>query len=160
MSALATAAIINGIAQLAASGVGAYLGNQRRKEAEALVEARKNELKADMAAPFVDRADSQAILRNLRQNQKEQQEALQTDAIKSGATAEAKIAAAAKANEQYANTVAQIAGIGAQHKDRLQQQITGLDNLKIQNLMDTSDIDNMLSGIQKTGESILSIYAK
>ena len=72
MSALATAAIINGIAQLAASGVGAYLGNQRRKEAEALVEARKNELKADMAAPFVDRADSQAILRNLRQNQKEQ----------------------------------------------------------------------------------------
>ena len=160
MSALATAAIINGIAQLAASGVGAYLGNQRRKEAEALVEARKNELKADMAAPFVDRADSQAILRNLRQNQKEQQEALQTDAIKSGAPAEAKIAAAAKANEQYANTVAQIAGIGAQHKDRLQQQITGLDNLKIQNLMDTSDIDNMLSGIQKTGESILSIYAK
>lgn len=160
MSALATAAIINGIAQLAASGVGAYLGNQRRKEAEALVEARKNELKADMAAPFVDRADSQAILRNLRQNQKEQQEALQTDAIKSGATAEAKIAAAAKANEQYANTVAQIAGVGAQHKDRLQQQIAGLDNLKIQNLMDTSDIDNMLSGIQKTGESILSIYAK
>ena len=160
MSALATAAIINGIAQLAASGVGAYLGNQRRKEAEALVEARKNELKTDMAAPFVDRADSQAILRNLRQNQKEQQEALQTDAIKSGATAEAKIAAAAKANEQYADTVAQIAGIGAQHKDRLQQQITGLDNLKIQNLMYTSDIDNMLSGIQKTGESILSIYAK
>lgn len=156
---LTIAGIANAVVQLGASGVGALIGNNRRKQAEKLMEARKQELQGEMAAPFVDRADSQAILRNLRENQKEQLEGLETDAIKSGATSEAKVAAAAKANEQYANTVSQLAGVGQQHKDRLQQQINSFDTLKVQNLMDHSGIDNILQGLQQAGNSILQVYA-
>lgn len=159
MDPLTIAGIANAVVQLGASGIGALIGNNRRKQAENILENRKRELQTEIATPFVDRADSQAIIRELRENQKQQQDALQTDAIKSGATSEAKVAAAAKANEQYANTVAKIAGVGSQHKDSLQQQISGLDNLKIKNLMDTKDIDNTLQGLQEAGSSLLKLFA-
>lgn len=165
---LTIAAIINGAVQIGAAGVGSWIGNRRRTEAEQIIDDKKTELNnwrdREMSSNFLDRADSQAALRQVRQNQKEQQEALATDAVKAGATDQAKVAAAAEANKQYASTVSQLAGIGAQHKDNVQAQhlraTQGLDNLKIQNLMDNSGIDNTLQGLATTGNSILQLFAK
>ena len=99
----------------------------------------------------LDRADSRAALRRVFEHNKEAQKAANTNAVKSGMTDEAKVAQAAKLNENYADVVSQIAGAGARHKDRVQQQYMdetrNLDNLKIQNLMDTSGVDNMVQGI-------------
>lgn len=167
MDPLTIAAIINGAVQVGAAGIGSWIGNNNRKKAEELMETRKQELgdwrDKELSNDFLDRADSQAALRQVRQNQKEQQEALATDAIKSGATDQAKVAMAAKNNEQYASTVSQLAGIGAQHKDNVQDQYLrytqGMDNLKIQNLMDTSGIDQTLQGLATTGNSIMQLYA-
>ncbi len=167
MDPITIAALINGAVQVGASGIGSLIGNLNRKKAEDLMESRKQELKdlhdKEMSSDFLDRADSQSVLRQVRHNQKEQQEALGNDAIKTGATEQAKVAAAAKANEQYASTVAQLAGIGSQHKDNVQQRYLqstqGLDNLKIQNLMDTSGIDKTLQNLASTGNSIMQLYA-
>lgn len=167
MDPLTLATIINGAVQVGAAGVGSWIGNINRQKAEELMEQRKAELgnwrDKEMASDFLDRADSQSVLRQVRQNQQEQAEALNNDAIKSGATEQAKVAMAAKNNKQYASTVAQLAGIGAQHKDNVQQQYLtqsqNLDNLKIQNLMDTSGIDKTLQGLASTGNSIMQLYA-
>ena len=128
-------ALIGGIASAASCIFGAAAANRRRRQ----------------ATNYLDRAVSRAALRRVFEYNKEAQKAANTNAVKSGMTDEAKVAQAAKLNENYADAVSQIAGAGARHKDRVQQQYLdetrNLDNLKIQNLMDTSGVDNMVQGI-------------
>lgn len=148
-------ALIGGIASAASGIFGAAAANRRRRQAERELEKQKKKLTqwrdAEMGTNYLDRADSRAALRRVFEYNKEAQKAANTNAVKSGMTDEAKVAQAAKLNENYADAVSQIAGAGARHKDRVQQQyldeMRNLDNLKIQNLMDTSGVDNMVQGI-------------
>ena len=148
-------ALIGGIASAASGIFGAAAANRRRRQAERELEKQKKKLAewrdAEMGTNYLDRADSRAALRRVFEHNKEAQKAANTNAVKSGMTDEAKVAQAAKLNENYADVVSQIAGAGARHKDRVQQkymdETRNLDNLKIQNLMDTSGVDNMVQGI-------------
>lgn len=148
-------ALIGGIASAASGIFGAAAANRRRRQAERELEKQKKKLAewrdAEMGTNYLDRADSRAALRRVFEHNKEAQKAANTNAVKSGMTDEAKVAQAAKLNENYADVVSQIAGAGARHKDRVQQQYMdetrNLDYLKIQNLMDTSGVDNMVQGI-------------
>ena len=148
-------ALIGGIASAASGIFGAAAANRRRRQAERELEKQKKKLAewrdAEMGTNYLDRADSRAALRRVFEHNKDAQKAANTNAVKSGMTDEAKVAQAAKLNENYADVVSQIAGAGARHKDRVQQQYMdetrNLDNLKIQNLMDTSGVDNMVQGI-------------
>lgn len=148
-------ALIGGIASAASGIFGAAAANRRRRQAERELEKQKKKLAewrdAEMGTNYLDRADSRAALRRVFEHNKEAQKAANTNAVKSGMTDEAKVAQAAKLNENYADVVSQIAGAGARHKDWVQQQYMdetrNLDNLKIQNLMDTSGVDNMVQGI-------------
>lgn len=148
-------ALIGGIASAASGIFGAAAANRRRRQAERELEKQKKKLAewrdTEMGTNYLDRADSRAALRRVFEHNKEAQKAANTNAVKSGMTDEAKVAQAAKLNENYADVVSQIAGAGARHKDRVQQQYMdetrNLDNLKIQNLMDTSGVDNMVQGI-------------
>lgn len=148
-------AIVGAVASAASGIAGSVAANKRRRKAEQELEKQKKSLQewrdAEMGNNYLDRADSRAAMRRVFENNKEAQKAANTDAIKSGMTDEAKVAQAAKLNENYADVVSQIAAAGAQHKDRVQQQYMGekrnLDNLKIQNLMDSSGADNMVQGI-------------
>lgn len=147
--------LIGGIASAASGIFGAVAANRRRRQAERELEKQKKKLTqwrdAEMGTNYLDRADSRAALRRVFEYNKEAQKAANTDAVKSGLTDEAKVAQAARLNGNYADAVSQIAGAGARHKDRVQQQYLDetryLDNLKIQNLMDTSGVDNMVQGI-------------
>ena len=147
--------LIGGIASAASGIFGAAAANRRRRQAERELEKQKKKLTqwrdAEMGTNYLDRADSRAALRRVFEYNKEAQKAANTDAVKSGLTDEAKVAQAARLNGNYADAVSQIAGAGARHKDRVQQQYLDetryLDNLKIQNLMDTSGVDNMVQGI-------------
>ena len=148
-------ALIGGIASAASGIFGAAAANRRRRQAERELEKQKKKLAewrdAEMGTNYLDRTDSRAALRRVFEHNKEAQKAANTNAVKSGMTDEAKVAQAAKLNENYADVVSQIAGAGARHKDRVQQQYMdetrNLDYLKIQNLMDTSGVDNMVQGI-------------
>lgn len=76
---------------------------------------------------------------------------LNTDAIRSGATDEAKVAMASKLNKNIANTVGTLAGIGEQHKDSLRNQKR---NLKLGLLGHQYNVDSDTSGITATLQGI------
>lgn len=150
-----------------ASIYGAIQGNINRKKAEELYDKQFQEAKEyrdrEMAADPLQRADSQAILRRVEQNNQEYLDAMENDAIRSGATAEAKVAAAQKAQRNYADVVAELAAQGQQRKDAIdanfQQQKLQRDNMKIANLTDTSAIQNMVQGMGAAASALGSIYA-
>lgn len=150
-----------------ASIYGAIQGNINRKKAEVLYDKQFQEAKEyrdrEMAADPLQRADSQAILRRVEQNNQEYLDAMENDAIRSGATAEAKVAAAQKAQKNYADVVAELAAQGQQRKDAIdanfQQQKLQRDNMKIANLTDTSAIQNMVTGMGAAASAMGSIYA-
>ena len=150
-----------------ASIYGAIQGNINRKKAEELYDKQFQEAKEyrdrEMAGDYLQRADSQAILRRVEENNQEYLDAMNNDAIRSGATAEAKVAAARKAQDAYADVAAELAAQGQQHKDAVdanyQQQKMQRDNMKIANLTDTSAIQNMVSGMGAAASAMGSIYA-
>lgn len=150
-----------------ASIYGAIQGNINRKQAEDLYEKQFTEAKKyrdrEMAGDYLQRADSQAVLRRVEKNNQEYLDALENDAIRSGATAEAKVAAARKAQDAYADVVAELAAQGQQHKDAIdanwQQQKAQRDNMRIANLTDTSAIQNMVQGLGAAASAMGSIYA-
>lgn len=150
-----------------ASIYGAIQGNINRKEAEELYDKQFREAEEyrnrEMAADPLQRADSQAILRRVEQNNQEYLDAMENDAIRSGATAEAKVAAARKAQDAYADVAAELAAQGQQRKDAIdanwQQQKVARENMKIANLTDTSAIQNMVTGMGAAASAMGSIYA-
>lgn len=140
--------------------------NQNRRKAEKMADDSFKETKEwrdrEQRSDFTQRADSQAVLRKVRENLDDNLEALNTSAVRSGATSEAKVAAAQKANEAYAGAVSEVAAAGQRHKDNVediyQQARLGKDALKTQNLMDTSGVQNLISNLGQVAANIGSIY--
>lgn len=167
MAPLVVAGIVSAAISIGSSIWGAITGNKKRKKAEAKLKQKKKELTewrdGELQQNFLDRADSQAAMRRVKEHNEQAMEGLNTNAIKTGATDQAKVAAASKLNKNYAGVVSQIAGVGAQHKDRVQQQYlqatANLDNLEIQNLMDNSGTQAMINGISNAGTQLASLYA-
>lgn len=161
-------ALIGGIGSLVSTGISAITGNARKKKAERQMNERKRSLDAwrntEIGANYLDRADSRAAMRRVMDYNTDVQRASNTNAIKQGLTDEAKVAQASRLNRGYADVVGQIAGAGQRHKDAVQQQYLGaamdLENLKIQNLMDTSGADNMASGISAAANTLGAIADK
>ena len=81
--------------------------------------------RAEMSSNYLDRADSQAMLREVREQNKEQMAALNTEGVKRGMTDEAKIAAAGRLNKGYANVVSRLGAVGAQYRDRARERLRG-----------------------------------
>lgn len=166
MGPWAIGSILGGVS-LAGNVFGSIAGNKRRRRAERMIEQQKKELddwrNNEIHQDYLDRADSQALLRNVSEQNREAMKAMNTDAVRSGATEEAKVAAAGKLNKNYATAASQVAAAGAQHKDRVNQQWRserhGLDNLKISNMMDTSDIDSITNAIGDATGIIAGLWA-
>lgn len=148
-------ALIGAIGSVASGAIGAIAGNSRRKAAERAMRRRKKELEewrdSEMGMNFLDRADARSLLRRVGEHNAEARKALETSAMKRGLTDEAKVMQAAKLNENYADAVSRIAAAGVRHKDEVQQryldETANLDGIKIQNLMDTSGIGNLVQGL-------------
>ena len=163
---LGTIATIMSIGSGLASVYGAIKGNQNRKEAEKLYDKQFQELEdwrnAEQATDYLQRADSQDILRQVAEQNEEFLKGMSNDAIRSGATAESKVAAAQKANENYARVASSLAAQGQQHKDNVEQMYRqGQQNreaMKIANLTDTSAIQNMVTGMAGAAQAFGNIY--
>lgn len=93
---------------------------QRKALGQQLAEDR-----AEANANYIDRADSQAVLREVREQNKEQMASLNTEGVKRGMTDEAKIAAAGQMNKAYANVVSRLGAVGAQYRDRARERMRG-----------------------------------
>ena len=155
-------AIIAAAISAIASGVGAHLANKKKKEAQDAYEEGINkeigEIDKEINSNYLDRADSRNAIRQVTDATEESMRQLNTDAIRSGATDEAKVAMASKLNKNIANTVGTLAGIGEQHKDSLRGQKR---NLRLGLLghqynvdSDTSGITTMLQGISNAASTI------
>ncbi len=121
--------IIGGLISLGSSIAGAAIGNKKAKQAALQQQAAYNEAWANyedwyqeqMNTNILDRADTLSMLKRYRDWQEEDAKKYQTNAIKGGASEEAKIAYAQQANKGYADAISRIAAMGQQYKDRLSQ---------------------------------------
>jgi hypothetical protein len=87
---------------------------------------------------------------------------LNTDAIRGGATDEAKVAMASKLNKQTADVVGDLAAIGEQRKDALRGQKRNLKLGLLQHQYaqdaDTSGIDSIVQGVGAAANAIGSAW--
>lgn len=151
----------------AAQGVGAAVGNRKKRKAlDALDRSygeRITETEAELNSNFLDRADSQDALRKITNANEEALRQLNTDAIRGGATDEAKVAMASNLTKRTADAVGDLSALGAQYKDKLR---THRDNLKAERAAqtfaadsDTSGLDAITQGISQVANTFGSIYA-
>lgn len=119
------APLIGGLISLGGSIAGAAMGNAAaKKQASAYDQAwgeYEDWYEGQMNANILDRADTLSLLKRYRDWQEEDAKKYQTNAIKGGASEEAKVAYAQKANKGYADAISRIAAMGQQYKDRLSQ---------------------------------------
>jgi hypothetical protein len=147
---------------LVANGVGAWLANKRKKQAEKIQDEYYKDAMADLDneinSNYLDRADSRNALRKVTDANTEAMRQLNTDAIRGGATDEAKVAMASRLNKTTADVVGDLAAMGEQHKDALKAEKRGIKaeqaNLKYQRLADTSGITNMVNGISSAANNL------
>lgn len=99
--------------------------NKANKEQKRALGEQLAEDRAEVNSNYIDRADSQALLREVREQNKEQMASLNTEGVKRGMTDEAKIAAAGRLNKGYANVVSRLGAVGAQYRDRARERMRG-----------------------------------
>lgn len=155
-------AIIASALSAVANGIGTHLANKKKTQAQEAyrqgidkeVEAIDNEINSN----YLDRADARAAIRQVTNASEESLRQLNTDAIRSGATDEAKVAMASALNKNLANTIGTLAGVGEQHKDNLKAQKRSLRLRQLRDAYatdsDTSGITSALQGISNAATSI------
>lgn len=159
-------ALIGAGLNIASSAIGSAIANKRKREAEAKYQAGINEqideLNSEINGNFLDRADARNALRKVTDANTETLRQLNTDAIRGGATDEAKVAMASKLNKQTADVVGDLAAIGEQRKDALRGQKRNLKLGLLQHQYaqgaDTSGIDSIVQNIGTAANSIASAW--
>jgi hypothetical protein len=159
-------ALIGAGLNIAASAIGSAIANKRKREAEQKYQAGINEqideLNDEINGNFLDRADARNALRKVTDANTETLRQLNTDAIRGGATDEAKVAMASKLNKQTADVVGDLAAIGEQRKDALRGQKRNLKLGLLQHQYaqdaDTSGIDSIVQGVGAAANAIGSAW--
>jgi hypothetical protein len=159
-------ALIGAGLNVAASAIGSAIANKRKREAEQKYQAGINEqideLNSEINSNFLDRADARNALRKVTDANTETLRQLNTDAIRGGATDEAKVAMASKLNKQTADVVGDLAAIGEQRKDALRGQKRNLKLGLLQHQYaqeaDTSGIDTIVQGVGAAANAIGSAW--
>ena len=145
-------------------GIGA---RKQARKAEQQLQQRKTDLNnwysqaknPDSLAPDAARS-TLALL--LRQN-KRQMQALNNNAVKAGTSDEAKVAAAGRLNDSYADAVSRIAGMGTQYKDNLRRdymnRADSLDNALFNTQMQKGQaMSDMVGTTSQAVGGLLSAY--
>lgn len=159
-------ALIGAGLNIAASAIGSAIANKRKREAEQKYQAGINEqideLNNEINGNFLDRADARNAVRKVTDANTETLRQLNTDAIRGGATDEAKVAMASKLNKQTADVVGDLAAIGEQRKDVLKGQKRNLKLGLLQHQYaqgaDTSGIDTIVQGVGAAANAIGSAW--
>lgn len=159
--------IIAAVVSAAAQGIGAAVANNKKKKALAKMNRHYNNLidetEREMNSNFLDRADSQDALRKITDSNTEALRQLNTNAIRQGATDEAKVAMASNLTKRTADAVGELSALGEQHKDKLRGYRNRLKEAKAtQNFnaeSDVSGMDTIVQGIGQVANAFASTYA-
>ena len=155
-------AIIAAAISAVASGIGTAVANKRKREAEEKYAQQQqgliNDIDNELNSNYLDRADSRNAIRKVTESNKEAMRQLNTDAIRSGATDEAKVAMASQLNKRTADVVGDIAAIGEQHKDSLRRDrrslLAGKALHEYQVGSDVSGMDRVIQGVGSAANAI------
>ena len=155
-------AIIAAAISAVASGIGTAVANKRKREAEEKYAQQQqgliNDINDELNSNYLDRADSRNAIRKVTESNKEALRQLNTDAIRSGATDEAKVAMASQLNKRTADVVGDIAAIGEQHKDSLRRDrrslLAGKALHEYQVGSDVSGMDRVIQGVGSAANAI------
>jgi hypothetical protein len=148
-------AIIGAVASLATNVIGSHIANKRKAEAEKAYQDSVNdqidELNTQINSDYLQSAEAQNALRKVTDSNTEAMRQLNTDAIRGGASDEAKIAMANKLSKGTADVVGDLAALGERKKDALRNERRGLQTKlaehKYAQDSDTSGISNIVSSI-------------
>ena len=157
--------VIGAVAQTASGIAGTIAANKQQQKVDEAIDARERKLDAwrdsQLSTNYLDRADSREMLRRVAQHNEEQMKALNTNAIKGGASEEAKVAAATQLGRNYADAIGSIASAGQRHRDMVQSQylqdIQGIEGLRLKQLMDNGSAETLTSGLSSMGNAIAGI---
>lgn len=155
-------AIIAAAISAVATGIGSAVANKRKREAEEKYAQQQAEMIGDvdkeLNSNYLDRADSRNAIRKVTDANTEAMRQLNTDAIRGGATDEAKVAMASQLNKRTADVVGDIAAIGEQHKDSLRRDrrslLAGKALHEYQVGSDVSGIDRVIQGVSSAASAI------
>lgn len=155
-------AIIAAAISAVATGIGSAVANKRKREAEEKYAQQQAEMIGDidkeLNSNYLDRADSRNAIRKVTDANTEAMRQLNTDAIRGGATDEAKVAMASQLNKRTADVVGDIAAIGEQHKDSLRRDrrslLAGKALHEYQVGSDVSGIDRAIQGVSSAASAI------
>lgn len=155
-------AIIAAAISAVASGIGSAVVNKRKREAEEEYAKKQADMIGDidkeLNSDYLERADSRNAVRKVTESNKEAMRQLNTDAIRGGATDEAKVAMASQLNKRTAEVVGDLAAIGEQHKDSLRRDrrslLMGQAAHEYQVNSDTSGIDSVIQGVSNAANAI------
>lgn len=150
-----------------ANAIGGFIANKRKKEAQeaydAKMKAEQEILDKEINANYLDRADARNAIRKVTDANTESMRQLNTDAIRGGATDEAKVAMASKLNKSTAEVVGNLAAVGEQHKDKLRDQRRSLSlsaaNEMYQRDSDVSGMATVLSNIGTTAQNLGTAFS-
>lgn len=116
-------ALISGLASIGGGIASGIVANKQAAKAQAEQAKSEQMLKdwyeSEMNTNILDRADTLSMLKQYRDTLDEQGKKYQTNAIKGGASEEAKIAYAQQANKGYADAISKIAAQGQLRKDQV-----------------------------------------
>lgn len=155
-------AIIGAGISVATSAIGAAIGNARKRKArEALEKSQQEqleELNAEINSDYLNSAEASNAIRKVTEANEEALRQLKTNAIRSGATEEAKVAMASQLGKQTAGVVGDLSAIGERRKNALKQERRSLKGGYAAQAYaldsDTSGIDSVVSAIGSAAQSI------
>ena len=112
------------------SGIGSLIGGIRArkqtKEAEKEIRAEREKnrrwYEQQRNTNYLDTQEARSVLSSLRKQSEKQQEAMNNNLVRSGASDEAKVAAASALNQSYSDNVNRLAGIGTRYQDNIRRE--------------------------------------
>lgn len=155
-------ALIGAGISIAASAIGSHLANKKKAEAEEAHQKGINQeirrINKELDSNYLDSAEAQNALRKLTNSNKETLRQLNTDAIRGGASEEAKVAMASKLTQGTADVVGDLAVVGERKKEGLRQEKRnirlGMLQHQYANDADTSGIYNVVGAIGDAANSL------
>jgi hypothetical protein len=151
---------------IVANGIGTAIANKRKREAEEAykktIDKEIADIDAELNSNYLDRADAQNALRKMTDAKTETLRQLNTEAIRGGATDEAKVAMANKLTRNVASLTGDLAAAGERHKDALRGQKRnlrlGMAGHTYQQNADTSGIETIMASVGSAANSIASAW--
>lgn len=146
------------------SGIGS---RKQTRLAEKQLQQRKTDLNnwyaQEKNTDYLDTDAARSTLALLRRQNKRQMQALNNNAVKAGTSDEAKVAAAGRLNDSYADAVSRIAGMGTQRQDNLRRDYMNrsesLDNALFNTQMQKGQaMSDMIGTTSQAVGGLLSAY--